>query len=111
MQWHFISSNQLMGQYDDVGCTLATCILFDAANHGRDYHNAVNRIEIRLKTLHHAIPASRFVSEHNIKHAPVFDVASKVAEVMVTEMSVQAAASVHRTVRAETRSLANDPIF
>ena len=40
-----------------------------------DHHDAVNRMEIRLKTRRHVIPASRFVVKFNIEGAPVYDVA------------------------------------
>ena len=49
------------GQYDDVEYMLVKC---STMQHECDYHDAVNRIEIRLKTLRHAISVSRMVVEH-----------------------------------------------
>ena len=57
----------VMGQYNDVECMLATCAFHDVAKHGCNYYNIVNKIDIRQKIGCHAIPASRFVVEHNIK--------------------------------------------
>ena len=54
----------------------------------------MNRIKIRLKTPHHASPASSFVVEHTIEGAHVFDVASGLAEAMIIELVIHAAASV-----------------
>ena len=59
--------------YDDVKQKQATCALHDAAKNGRDHHDAVNRIEIRLKTRYYAIPISRFVVEHTIEGVLVCD--------------------------------------
>ena len=69
-----------MGQYDDVECTLATCVFHDTTKYGCNHHDAVNKIEIRLKTQRHAIPASRFAVEYTTEGAAVCDVASRVDE-------------------------------
>ena len=53
----------MMGQYDDVKCTLAIRILYNATKHGCYHNDAVNRIQIHLKTWRHTIPASRFITE------------------------------------------------
>ena len=39
-------SLQVMGLYEDVESSLATCDLSDAAKHGCDLCDAVNKIEI-----------------------------------------------------------------
>ena len=61
----------MLCQYDDVECMLAMNTPNDVAEHECDYHNAVNRIEIRLKTRRHAIPASMFVIENATEGTPV----------------------------------------
>ena len=52
-------------------------------NCGWNYHDAIKRIEICLKTLRHIIPVLRVVSECTIKGEPVYDVASKAVKPMV----------------------------
>ena len=56
-----------MPKYDDGKCSLATCILYD-------HHNAVNKIEIRLKRTFASIVL------RIIENAPVCNVASKAAD-------------------------------
>ena len=51
---------------------LATEVLHNAAKRGCDYYDVVNKIENCVKTRHHAIPASKFITENT----PVRDVAS-----------------------------------
>ena len=74
IQWHPIPSLNVEGQYDDVECTLATCFIHDASKHEWLHHDAVNRIEIRLKIRGHAIRASSFVIEHTIEGGVVLSV-------------------------------------
>lgn len=76
-----------MSQYDDVEFTQVMCVLHDAAKHGWDHHYAVNRTEIRLKIQRHMIRASRFVIYHTNENAPVCDLASRVAEAVITELT------------------------
>ena len=76
IQWHPISSLQMMSHYDVEGM-LATCNLHSAAKQECEHHDAVNRIEIHLKTQHRTISASRFVAEHIIEASSVCVVASK----------------------------------
>ena len=40
------------------------------------------------------IPVSRFVIEHTIEDAPVYDTASRVAKAMITELTIHAAENV-----------------
>ena len=65
------------GQYVNIRWILAMCSLYDAARHKSKHHNAVNRIEIHLKTRWLFIFASRLV----------FDT-------IVTEQTIYAAANV-----------------
>ena len=76
-----------MKKYDDVKCTLAT-------THGCDHHDAVNRIEIRLKRQRHAISAFRSIAEHTTEGAPVCNAELSVAEAMIAELAVHDAANV-----------------
>ena len=62
----------------------------DAAKHGCDHHDAVKRIEIRLRTRQHAIPKSRLEAEHIIKGTFVCDVPTKVAKNVVVELAIHA---------------------
>ena len=78
-----MSSLQVMGQYDDVKCTLVMCVLHDNIIRGCDHHNTVNRIEICLKTRYHAIPVSKFVVKYTIEGSFVCHVESRVVEAMV----------------------------
>ena len=47
-----------------------------------------------MKIWRHALPASRFITEHTIQGALVCEAASSVAVNMVTELRVEAAANV-----------------
>ena len=87
------STLQAMGQYNDVECTLAMCVLYDTAKHVCD-HNVINRNEIWQKKRRHITPVSRFVIEHITESVPVCDAASRVTEVMVAELTIYAAANV-----------------
>ena len=80
----------MVGQYNDVECTLAMCILYDTAKHICNHLDAVNRIEICLKIRRYNIPVSRFFAEHAIEVAPVNDVASRVAEATVGSKIIRA---------------------
>ena len=80
-----------MGQYDDVERMLENARFQDVVKHGYDHHNTVNRIDIYLKTRNYVIPMFRLVVKHTIEDAPVCDVASRVAEAMVDELTVYAA--------------------
>ena len=53
-------------------------------------YDSVNRIELRQKTLCHAILASRFIVEHIIVGIYVCDVALRVLEVIVIELNIYA---------------------
>ena len=83
-----------MGQYDDVECTLATCLLHDVTKRGCDHHDAVKKFEIRLKTRLYAITPSRFFVEHTIEDAPLCDAASRETEAIVAELTVHTARKV-----------------
>ena len=83
---HNITLND--GQYDDVEYAPAICALNDAIKHVGDHHDVVNRIEIRLKTRCHVIPLIKFVVESTINGAFVCNVASKVIEAIVAQMTV-----------------------
>ena len=84
---------------------MATSVLHDEAKYGFDLKDALNRIEIRLKTRHHAILASRFIVERAIENAPVCDVALA----MVAELTVQIAGNVdeHTLVVLQTTQFLN----
>ena len=94
IQWHPIPSLQVMCQYDDVECTLAVCVLHDAAKHECGHHDPVYRTWIRRKRRREAIPASRFVVHDTIGGAPVCDTASRVVDTIVAVLTVHAAANV-----------------
>ena len=79
-----------MSQYDDVEYKLAMWVLHIVTRYGCDHHNAVNRIEIRLKRRCNAIPTSRFIAEHTIEIAPACNVASSVAEAITAELTAYA---------------------
>ena len=68
----------LVMEYDDSECILSTCVLHNAVKHECYHHEGVNRIEIRLKT----------------QKALLIDVASKVADATVAELTVHAAEKV-----------------
>ena len=85
---------QVVDQYEAVECTLATCVHNDTSKHECNHHDAVNIIDLRLRTRRHAIPASRFVLEYTIEGAPVCDVASKGTKAVVSELTVHAVANV-----------------
>ena len=84
----------MIGQYNDIECTLATCVLHNATKLGRNHHDATNRIKIQLKTRHHAFLASRFVIELVIEVTAVWDVTLRVAEAMVAESTLHATGNV-----------------
>ena len=62
--------------------------------HVCDHHDAVKRIKISLKLRRHAFPPIRFAVEHKIEDALFCEVASRVAEDMVAELTLHAAANV-----------------
>ena len=70
----------VMDQYDDVECTLTTCILCDVTKHECDQYDVINRIEICLIARRQPIPVSMFVVSHNIESASIFNKQSRVAE-------------------------------
>ena len=84
-------------------------VLHGASEHECAYHDAVNRIEIRLKTRRHLILISRFTTEHEIKDASICETASRVTKAVIIEQTVHVDA--HRTVHVGTCYLANDPFF
>ena len=59
-------------------------------NTNANHHDVANKIEILLKVRRQAIPASRFIDAHTIEGAPVCDISSRVAEVIVTKLRVYA---------------------
>ncbi|GFV91840.1 hypothetical protein TNCV_2975121 [Trichonephila clavipes] len=65
----------------------------EAAKHGGDHLNAVNRTLIHLRKRRLTISAPKFVIDHTIKDAPVCDAASRVAAAMVSKLRVHAAAN------------------
>ncbi|GFW40602.1 hypothetical protein TNCV_4824381 [Trichonephila clavipes] len=65
-----------MGQYDDYECTLPLCVHQDAAKHGCDLLNTVNRTWIHLKKLRLAILVPRFVVDCTTEDAHVCDAES-----------------------------------
>ncbi|GFT29223.1 hypothetical protein TNCV_3588161 [Trichonephila clavipes] len=97
-----------MGQYDDDECMLPISVHHDVAKHGCDHLDAVNRICTYLKKRLLAIHASRFVVDNTIEDVLICDAASSVAAVMVSEQS-PCCCKYHRTVRADTCCLADDP--
>ena len=58
------------------------------------YHDAVNRMEIRLTARVHAIPRSNSSWNTRLKGAPVYDAVQRVAEAMVAELTVHAVPNV-----------------
>ena len=93
-QWHPIQSLQVMGQYGNVECKLATCVQHNAAKHGCDNHDAVDRIEIRLETRRHTLHSCTVVVEGTLRNSPVFYVVSRVAETMVAKITVHGSENV-----------------
>ncbi|GFV91843.1 hypothetical protein TNCV_2975151 [Trichonephila clavipes] len=83
-----------MGQYDDDECTLSICFHHDAAKHGCDYLDTVNRTWCHLKKGHFAIRAPRIVVDHTINDVPVCVAALRLAAAMISELRVHAAAYV-----------------
>ena len=57
--------------------------------YGMQHHDAVNRIETRLKTRCHDIPASRLIIEHTVQSDSACEVASKIAEAIVVKLIVR----------------------
>ena len=78
-----------MGLYDDE-----EKILLDDIKHGYDHHDPVDKITIYEKTQIYGILACMSIVEKIIEDSPVCYVAQKVAEAMVTEMTVHATANV-----------------
>ncbi|GFY05376.1 hypothetical protein TNCV_2208211 [Trichonephila clavipes] len=74
------------------------CVHHDAAKHGCDHLDAVNRTWIHLRKRCLAISGSlvppRFVVDYTIKDAPVCDASSKVAVAMVSELRVNTVVNV-----------------
>ena len=97
-----------MGQYDDIECALAMCILHNFAKHKRDHHDAIKRIEIRLKTPRHDIPATRHVVEHTIDG--LLSMMSKGRRSHDSRDDSPCFYKCHRILRTDTCCLANDLI-
>ena len=66
------------------------CILHDIIKLRCDHYDAVNRIEICLKIRRQPILASKFIIVPTIHCAHLCDVASRVAEAMVSKLTVHA---------------------
>ena len=62
--------------------------------HGYYHHDAINRIKIRLKTRHTAIPTLKLVVEKAFEGAPMCDVASRIAEDMIAKLIDHSAGNV-----------------
>ena len=97
-------------QSDDVKCMLARYVLHDDVKHACNHHDAVNRIEICLKTRPYPTPVSRFVVEYTIECSPVCDVTSKVTEDHGHRVDNPCCCKYRRTVHADTFYFANKPI-
>ncbi|UYV70134.1 K02A2.6-like [Cordylochernes scorpioides] len=69
-----ITVRKVTGQYDDVECVLAMCLLHDDAKHGYGHHGDANRTWIRRKTQRHSILAFSFIVNHTIESATLCDV-------------------------------------
>ena len=74
--------------YVDVKYFLEMYVQQYAAKQGCVRHDNVSGIEIRLKTWLYAIPESRFVVETTTDGVLFYDVASRLAEVIVAEFTV-----------------------
>ena len=83
----------MMGFYNDVEFMLASCVLYNALKHRWNNNDAVNKIEIRLKTRCHAISAPMYVVEHTIKGTPVCCVKLRVAKAIVVKLVTNTAAN------------------
>ncbi|GFW57145.1 hypothetical protein TNCV_540621 [Trichonephila clavipes] len=83
-----------MGQHGDDEYTLPVYIHHDAAKHGCNRLDAVNRTWIPLKKGRLTIPALRFIIYHSSEDASVYDATSKAAAAMVSKLKVHAAANV-----------------
>lgn len=70
------------------------CILYDAGKHGCDHHYAVNRSWIHLKIRCHDIHTSRLFVNATNEGTPDYDVASRVDEIIVTDLTGHAVATV-----------------
>ena len=91
IQWHPIRSFQVMGPYDDIERMWATCILCDVPKHGCDHHDAANRIEICMKARLFLLLGSSLNTPLKVLNS---DIMSKMAEAMVTELTVRASSNV-----------------
>ena len=100
----------IMGQYVNVKCTLAACVLHYATKQRCKHRDTINKIEIRLKTRYHGIPVSKFVVEHIIDGASVCDVASRVTETIITKLTIYAIPSIVELFGAGTCCLVKNPI-
>ena len=60
------------GQYDDVECSMAMCVLHHDIN-----HDAVNRMKIRMKIQSHAFFTHRSAVENNIEGSHLCKLKSK----------------------------------
>ncbi|GFT23714.1 hypothetical protein TNCV_3511761 [Trichonephila clavipes] len=88
-------SLEMMGKYGDDECMLPMCVHHDATIHRYDLLDTVNRNWIHVIGL--TFPASyepRFVFDHTIEDAFIYDAASRISEAIVSEMSIHAAANV-----------------
>ncbi|UYV84230.1 Transposase [Cordylochernes scorpioides] len=84
-----IPSLEVVGQYDDVECTLAMFRLHDDVKHGCGHHGADNTTRILLKPQNKVFPAFRCFVDHIIEGAPVCGATLRVAETKVAELFVQ----------------------
>ena len=109
IQWHPILSQYVIGQYDSIECTLTVCDLHDVSKHLNNYHDAVNKIKIRLKSWYHAIPASRWNVERINKSSPVF-YCLKNSRSHGRQSDSPCWCRRRRTVGADTWCLINSPI-
>ncbi|GFV01950.1 hypothetical protein TNCV_4979011 [Trichonephila clavipes] len=70
------------------------CVHHDAAKHGCDHLDVVNRNWIHLKKGCLATRTSRFVVDHIFEDAPICDAASRVTSDKVSELRFHASANV-----------------
>ena len=84
-----------MGLHDNIKCTLPVCYFPDTAKHRRNHRDTPDS----SKTQRNAIIVFRIIVVCTIERAPICDVASKVAELMVAEPTALATIKHLQSVR------------
>ena len=71
---------------------------YDDPKHGCEHNEAVNRIQVYLKTQRDGIPVSRFGPEDTIEGFPISNKASALIKAIVANLKVHAAVNVVKLI-------------